>query len=234
MVNSIVGSLFSNPEDIKAERQKELQAQMLKAQTPLTGSIDSLLGSVVASGAARGNMLGNQVRGMFGVQSPEEQKAAQVQGMVKSVTDFNDPEQLKQLAQQLNNAGMTKEAVQVLELYRKAVSDKQAQEDRSRKQAKEIGEKRQYPVTVYKSVNIGSAKTPNIVSQPTTAYVVEEWRGEKEGWVVIFDPRKGGAADGSASAYGGITVIDPKTGMATMTEGDPAVDGYQEDLTISP
>lgn len=230
--------MFTSPEDIRNQRIAEIEAARQRAMTPSGGTLAGLNAMVAGSGYSAGQALGERLGGMFGLKTREEAQAQQLQDMASQVS-MEDPDALGAFAKQLNEMGMTKEAIAVLE-KRNAVIEQQVrdtqrkreEEDRQRGIAQ--GKTRTITDTVMRPMSIGSGKNAQVVMVPEQVQYTEVWNEKKKQWERVGEGVAQGASGSSASPYGGITIIDPKTGMATMTQGDPAVNGYQEDLTISP
>ena len=234
--------MFTDPNSFRDQRLQDLMQQRAGI-SQMGGSMNQLLGQVAAGGGATGAQLAEGLGGMFGLKTREEAQAQKVQDMAGMI-DMNDPEDLNQFAKALNSMGMTKEAVMVLDKRQRVIeqgretekfADYQADTKLSLEQKEMLiaaGRLKKGPPTYERIPEMKNGK-------PTGGYRLQE----KEQWLIYDDeskrfvPYKGNVTSESGSAtgsYGGITVIDPKTGMATMTEGDPAVDGYKEDFTISP
>ena len=225
--------MFTDPNSFRDERLQDLMQQRAGI-SQMGGSMNQLLGQVAAGGGATGAQLAEGIGGLFGLQTREEAQAKQLQDMASQVS-MEDPIALGAFAKRLNDMGMTKESLLVLNKRQEVMDRIEKEKERTRdledrQRSIDQGKTRTYTDIIYKPMQVGSGKNAQIVQVPMQVTVTQEWKDGK--WVTI-----GGAPAGSGSdtgSYGGITVIDPKTGMATMTEGDPAVDGYKEDLTISP
>lgn len=218
--------LFTSPDEIRNKRLQELTNRGSDI-SKMGGSMNQLLGQVAARGALTGDVLSEGIGNIAGTQTREEAKAAQVQNMMGGV-DPSDYAGLVDLAKQLNGMGMTKEAIALVEIAKQRRTEAQAQEDRDKK-AKQ-GDTREVRKVIMRKMSIGSGDNAQVVEVPTQVVVTQQWDDKKQQWV---DMTGLPAASGDGS-YGGITVIDPKTGMTTLKEGDPKVDGFDEDLTISP
>lgn len=232
--------LFADPNEIRNKRIQDMMAER-QGIAQMGGSMSQLLGQVAAGGAATGRALAEQTAGMFGLKDPAEQKAGQLQQMSQNF-DTTTSTGLTAFAKALNDAGMTREAVLVLQQRDKVLASERetekygfykedrerSEQDRQRLIAQGKLRERRETVMVEK---LDSKGKPTGIMEPKTVYYTEVWDEKNQRWVRESGSGAGGQAGG---AYGGITVIDPKTGMATMTQGDPAVDGYKEDLTISP
>jgi hypothetical protein len=112
MANTIAG-MFADPNSFRDERINDLIKQR-QAISNMGGSMNQLLGQVAAGGGATGAMMAEGLGGMFGMSTPEEQKAAELQAMAENM-DLTTSTGLAEFAKMLNGLGYTKEAIQVLE-----------------------------------------------------------------------------------------------------------------------
>ena len=131
MADNIYAGLFTSPDQIRQKRLDDLAKQQMMVSGS-GGSWDQLLGQVAASGNLMANQLTEGVAGMFGMKTKEEANAAKVQEMAKAI-DWNAPEDLNQFAMALNDMGMTKQAVQVLQQRQSVLNQQAADEDRATK-----------------------------------------------------------------------------------------------------
>lgn len=136
MASDIAG-LFTSPEAVRQKRLDEIAAQQA-ANARMGGSWDSLLGQIAASGNTTGAMLAEAGSSMFGLKTPEEAKAAAIEGMAAGI-DTNTSEGLQLFARKLNEQGMTAEAIKVFEIA-KAREAQQLDMDYKRKQMKNLKE----------------------------------------------------------------------------------------------
>lgn len=113
MANTIAG-MFADPNSFRDERINDLMKQR-QAISNMGGSMSDLLGQVAAGGGATGAMMAEGLGGMFGLQTREEAKAAQIQDMASNL-NLETPQGLALFARMLNNQGMTEEAMKVFEL----------------------------------------------------------------------------------------------------------------------
>lgn len=124
MADNIYAGLFTSPDQIRQKRLDDLRKQQMMVSGS-GGSWDQLLGQVAASGNLMANQLTEGVAGMFGMQTKEEAKAQAVQDLAKSI-NWDNPEDLTSFAKQLNDMGMTEQAVKVLDIRRKNMADAEA------------------------------------------------------------------------------------------------------------
>ena len=103
MANDFMG-MFTTPQEI---RQKQLDAERAAYDKAM------LSGDAFMQGQAMGRRIGGSVGGMMGITSTEEVRAAQLQDMAGNF-DLDTSAGLTAFAKQLNDMGMTKEAIQVL------------------------------------------------------------------------------------------------------------------------
>ena len=136
MADINLAGLFTTPEEIRQKRIDDLRKQQM-AISGMGGSWDALLGQVAASGNMLGNQLTENMAGMFGMKTKEEADAQKVQDMAR-VIDWNAPEDLNQFAMALNDMGMTKQAVQVLQQRQNLLDQQYTQEQRDLKDAQGI------------------------------------------------------------------------------------------------
>ena len=151
MASDIAG-LFTSPESIRQKRLDEIAAQQA-ANARMGGSWDSLLGQIAASGNTTGAMLAEAGSSMFGLKTPEEAKAAAIEGMAAGI-DTNTPEGLQLFARKLNEQGMTAEAIKVFEIA-KAREAQQLDMEYKKKQMKNLKEDPDWDIKV-----IGSEYDP--------------------------------------------------------------------------
>jgi len=105
-----LGGLFTSPDEIRANRLDNILANQA-ATARMGGSMDALLGQVAAGGYNTGALLAEGTAGMFGLTTPEEKKAMEVQKLMTTVKDSNDPDAYFSAAKQLNAMGFSKEAL---------------------------------------------------------------------------------------------------------------------------
>jgi len=103
MANDFMG-MFTTPQEV---RQKQLEAERAAYDKAM------LSGDAFMQGQAMGRRIGGSVGGMMGMTSAEEVRAAQLQDMAGNF-DLDTSAGLTAFAKQLNDMGMTKEAIQVL------------------------------------------------------------------------------------------------------------------------
>lgn len=121
MANTIAG-MFADPNSFRDERLNDLMKQR-QAIGQMGGSMNQLLGQVAAGGGATGAMMAEGLGGMFGMKTAEEAKAAQLQNIAGNF-DLDTSAGLASFAKQLNDMGMTKEAIMVMD-KRNSVLDRE-------------------------------------------------------------------------------------------------------------
>jgi len=138
---SLLEGMFTTPQDIRNKRMDELLAER-QAIGRMGGSFDQLLGQVAAGGSATGAMLAEGTAGMFGLQTPEEAKAAEVQGIMKGLQGNTDPQAYYSAAKQLNDMGYIRESIALIEQGKAAAQEQRAinQDTRSAEAAKRAEE----------------------------------------------------------------------------------------------
>jgi len=105
-----LGGLFTSPDEIRAKRfDSILENQAATAR--MGGSMAGLLGQVAAGGYNTGALLAEGAAGMFGLKTPEEAKAEQVQSMFADIDSITNPDQLLDRARKLSEMGYLKEAI---------------------------------------------------------------------------------------------------------------------------
>lgn len=113
MANEFAG-MFRDPRSYRDERLNDLMQQRAGI-SQMGGSMSQLLGQVAAGGGATGAMMAEGLGGMFGLKTREEDKAAQLQDLASNF-DLRTPEGMRGMARQLNNLGMTEEAIKLVDL----------------------------------------------------------------------------------------------------------------------
>lgn len=104
MANNIYG-LFSSPEEIQQARMAKIESN-LQQNAPRGWNTGAAFGQAAREGANR----------LFGITSPEEKKAAEIQAMAQSGSyDITTPAGINAFAKDLNGLGYTKEALALLE-----------------------------------------------------------------------------------------------------------------------
>jgi hypothetical protein len=207
--------LFASPEEVRNARIDEIRQRQMES-APKGFNFGMSLGQGMRESA----------NNILGITNPMEAKAAELQAMMQSI-DPNSPDDLANIAKMMNELGYTKEAIALLERRNAVVNQQNKEQEATTKKAQ--GDTRTVQKVVMRPMQIGSGKDAKVVQVPTQVSITQEWKNGA--WVDIVPDTASTAADGK---YGGITVIDPKTGMTTLKQGDPAVDGFTEDLTISP
>lgn len=175
MADNMYAGLFTSPEQIRQKRLDDLAKQQMMVSGS-GGSWDQLLGQVAASGNLMANQLTEGVAGMFGMQTKEEAKAQAVQDLAKSI-NWDNPEDLTSFAKQLNDMGMTEQAVKVLDIRRKNMADAEAAGKRN----------------VYKKVIKYMADPSDPLGRPIpyeTSIQVTQVKDDKGNWVDLDDQGK--------------------------------------------
>lgn len=211
MATNIAG-LFSNPNDIRAERLNEL-AQQRQAISNMGGSMSDLLGQVAAGGGATGAMMAEGLGGMFGLKTREEQKAAQLNDMA-STFDLNTSAGLASFAKQLNDMGMTKEAIMVMDKYQSVLGTERAEADRQERIAKGDTRTMQKPIMVQEPV-WDTKKTKVVGFKPVVKNVswTQTWNPETKAWEPAEPPTQG--STGTASSG----MVSTDSGLARAAQG---------------
>lgn len=106
--------MFTDPNSFRDQRLQDLMQQRAGI-SQMGGSMSQLLGQVAAGGGATGAQLAEGLGGMFGLKTREEDKAAQLQDLASNF-DLRTPEGMRGMARQLNNLGMTEEAIKLVDL----------------------------------------------------------------------------------------------------------------------
>lgn len=208
--------LFATPEEVRDQRLAQIR-QLQQENAPKGFNFGMSLGQGMRESA----------NNILGITDPMEAKAAELQAMMQSV-DPDDPASLMQMAKMMNELGYTKEAIELLKLADQRQKTANAAADRATKEAQ--GTTREVSKVVMRKMSIGSGDNAQVVEVPVQMRVTQRWNNKTQQWEDLVPVSSGN----TGNAYGGITVIDPKTGMTTLKQGDPAVDGFTEDLTISP
>lgn len=105
--------LFTTPQELQASRINALRNRQAQI-SGMGGSYDALLGQIAAGGGTTGAMMAEGIRGMFGLQSPQEAKAAQMQERLKGAEgDYNG---LMVLGKELMNDGNMKDATAIMQM----------------------------------------------------------------------------------------------------------------------
>ena len=217
MATNIAG-LFTSPEELRQQRIADIERQR-QAISGMGGSWDSLLGQVAASGGLIGNQLAENAAGMFGMKTAEEAKAAQLQDMANNY-DLNTSTGLASFAKQLNDMGMTKEAIMVMDKYQSVLGTERAEADRQERIAKGDTRTMQKPIMVQEPV-WDTKKTKVVGYKPVVKNVswTQTWNPESKTWEPAEPPTQGSTgeatsgkvstASGQARAAQGTTVQRP-------------------------
>lgn len=224
--------MFADPNSFRDQRLQDLMQQRAGI-SQMGGSMNQLLGQVAAGGGATGAQLAEGIGGMFGLQTREEAQAKQLQDMASQVS-MEDPVALGAFAKRLNDMGMTKQAVQVMEKRQSVIDQLNADEDRKRKNA--LPERRTYNQIIYKPMQTGSGKNAKIVQVPMEVTVTEEGiynpQTGKWDWRVIGQsPVNGSGATGFISSPSGNVRAPEGTKVVRPA---PTPDPKQVEETLKP
>ena len=126
----IIEGLFTDPNSFRNERLDNLM-NLQARQSQMGGSYSDLLGQIAAQGNIMGQMGAEAAAGMFGMSTPEEAKAAELQAMSQNY-DLQSPEGVAEFAKSLNGLGYTKEAITMMDRFRTLKQDKDRELDRQR------------------------------------------------------------------------------------------------------
>jgi hypothetical protein len=211
MATNIAG-LFSNPNDIRAERLNEL-AQQRQAISNMGGSMSDLLGQVAAGGGATGAMMAEGLGGMFGLKTREEQKAAQLNDMASNF-DLNTSTGLASFAKQLNDMGMTKEAIMVMDKYQSVLGAERAEQDRQERIAKGDTRTMTKPVMLQEPV-WNTKKTEVVGYKPVVKNVswTQTWNPKTKTWEPAEPPT------GNSTGNGTSGMVSTTSGNARAAQG---------------
>lgn len=126
-----ISGMFTTPDQIRQQRMDALMKRQ-QANAGLGGTYAGLLGQIAAGGGTTGATMAEAMGRVFGLGTAEEAQASQVQDMAKMI-DWNSPEDLNQFAIALNDMGMTKQAIQILQQRQSVLNQQAADEDRATK-----------------------------------------------------------------------------------------------------
>jgi len=187
--------MFTTPEEIRAQRADDILKQYQNT-AQMGGSMNQLLGQVAAAGSNVGSLMAESGARMFGLQTPEEAQAAKLQEASKAI-DWNNPEDLNQMAKYLNDVGMTEQAIKVLEkrqglLDREVVAEDRSRDEEDRQRAIAQGKTRNVYADV--KVPVWDTKKENIVGYRTESRLITEfWDEKNQRWIRKSDATSGGA-----------------------------------------
>lgn len=123
MAERLMGNLFQTPQQVQAANEQRLFEQALAASR---GGVEQQLGFI---GARAGQMAGEGIANLFGMEDPDLKKARDVQRIAMDVKSTLTEEQLANpeavytaLSKQLMRAGYTNDALQVADLAKQAQS----------------------------------------------------------------------------------------------------------------
>lgn len=229
--------LFVDPAELRAKRWQDIQNERSQI-AQMGGSMNQLLGQVAAGGANTGRAMAEAAGGMFGLKTPEEKKASELNAMAANF-DTSTAQGLAQFAKALNDAGMTREAVAVMAQRQKVVEQERAtttydqtQEDRKRLIAQGKLRERRETVMVEK---LDSKGKPTGVMEPKTVYYTEVWNEQKQKWeresnAPMQSQTQGGyvmSEGGGARVPQGTKVAPPQTKYQTkQNEQDATIDPW--------
>jgi len=234
----MMDGMFTTPEQIRAQRADDILKQY-ENTAMMGGSMDQLLGQVAAAGSNVGSLMAESGARMFGLQTAEEANAAKIQEAAKAI-DWNNPEDLNQMAKYLNDVGMTEQAIKVLEkrqglLDREVVAEDRSrdEEDRQRRIAQGKLRARTETVMVPRVYQGEVVLDPlgNPVMEPKTVQYDEEWNEKEKRWVRVKKPEASSVGtssgfvtsdSGAARVPQGTTVVPPKGKYQTAQEATDA------------
>lgn len=235
--------LFTTPAELQSARIDELMKQR-QGISNMGGSMSGLLGQVAAGGGATGAMMAEGLGGMLGLKTQQEANAQQIQDMAK-VIDWNAPEDLNQFAMALNDMGMTKQAVQILEKRQNVINQQNADADRAEKKAK--GDLRRRSATVPVQVPIWDTKKTKIVGYKQEMQTVswdQTWNPDTQKWEPENPPANAGKADGGGAVedYPAVrmpagekkVVKDPSTGKDVTLDTNVMVNSKNKPVLDMP
>jgi hypothetical protein len=201
-----ITGMFRDPNAIRQARIDDI-AKQYQNTAQMGGSMNQLLGQVAAAGSNVGNLMAEGAAGMFGMTTPEEAKAAQIQSIVKGM-NTSDPEHLAEIARQFNNLGYTEEAIKIMGLRKDAIDALNAEDDRKRKIKREVDGTWEWKVidqiidingnrqSVYGWVNPvtqqvkGRSTNPNPEDSSPTAGSNEDVMAAREAFILKLNPSK--------------------------------------------
>ena len=226
MATNIIEGMFSTPEDIKRRRIEDLMKRQ-QSIGQMGGSMNQLLGQVAAQGGVTGSMMAEGLGGMFGLKSAEEAKAAQLNQMANAA-DLETSAGITAFAKQLNNMGMTKEAIMMLE-KRDSVLDRErrmsAEDEKSAlDKAMREGKIREGVPRRVERIRLDSKGNPVIGPNglPQTETVLEKTYERWDESQMKWTPTEGPAATTSTtSGYMADWGKMYKTGGSTKPNGTP-------------
>jgi hypothetical protein len=210
MATNLAG-LFSNPNDIRAARIDEL-AQQRQAISNMGGSMSDLLGQVAAGGGATGAMMAEGLGGMFGLKTREEQKAAQLNDMASNF-DLNTSTGLASFAKQLNDMGMTKEAIMVMDKYQSVLGTERAEQDRQERIAKGDTRTMTKPVMLQEPKYDKDGKVLGYKPVIKNVQWTQTWNPKTKTWEPAEPPT------GNSTSNGTSGMVSTESGLARAAQG---------------
>ena len=225
MANTIAG-MFADPNSFRDERLNDLMKQR-QAIGQMGGSMNQLLGQVAAGGGATGAMMAEGLGGMFGMKTAEEAKAAQLQNIAGNF-DLDTSAGLASFAKQLNDMGMTKEAIQIMEKRDSVLDRERRMSEEDTQKAMREGKLREGMPKYEMRVRTDSKGNPIIgpngkpLMERVKVPTYERW-SEKEQRFIPVESTTAGRGDGNMADWGaffagqGSKVSDPSNpaGIAT-------------------
>lgn len=232
--------MFADPNSFRDQRLQDLMQQRAGI-SQMGGSMNQLLGQVAAGGGATGAQLAEGIGGMFGLQTREEAQAKQLQDMASQVS-MEDPVALGAFAKRLNDMGMTKESLLVLNKRQEVMDRIEKEKERTRdledrQRGIAQGKTRTITDTVMRPMSIGSGKNAQVVMVPEQVQYTEVWNEKKQQWERVgggvssaVDPSKYVTSEGGgARVPQGTTVAPPKTEFQTKQDAqDATVDPWSQ------
>jgi hypothetical protein len=211
MANTIAG-MFADPNSFRDERINDLMKQR-QAISNMGGSMSDLLGQVAAGGGATGAMMAEGLGGMFGLKTREEQKAAQLNDMASNF-DLNTSTGLASFAKQLNDMGMTKEAIMVMDKYQSVLGAERAEADRQERIAKGDTRTMTKPVMLQEPV-WDTKKTKVVGYKPVVKNVswTQTWNPKTKTWEPAEPPTGNSTSDGTSG------MVTTESGLARAAQG---------------
>ena len=215
MANELAG-MFTTPEQLRQKRINDLMMQQA-AVSRMGGSMDQLLGQVAAQGNVVGGALTEAGRSLFGLQTPEEAKAASLNEMAGQY-DLTTSAGLGEFAKQLNDMGMTKEALMVMDKRQSVLGMERAEADRQERIAKGDTRTMTKPVMLQEP-KIEKGKVVGYKPVIKNVQWTQTWNPETKTWEPAEPPTGSSTgeatsgsvstASGNARAAQGSTVVRP-------------------------
>jgi len=166
--------LFKNPAEIRAGRVGNIVRQQQQLGG-LGGSMSGLLGQVAGGGNIMGQMLAEGIAGATGMKTEEEKQAETAQKIFQTI-EPDDPESYFKAAKALNDAGLTKASLAMVE---KGTQTKTQQQEAQYRANQEARAQTLFPLQVQQATaNIASteAGTEATVSGMKRAEELQPWQ----------------------------------------------------------